>query len=76
MDHGDFTIGSTFWTASGEWRCTDIGRRTVIAIRIDPGRDASWYSGPPYAVMETVLDEDDLESCFPTEAEMREQMGG
>jgi hypothetical protein len=35
MKHGDFTIGGTFQCGEGEWRCTDIGTRTIIAIRID-----------------------------------------
>ncbi len=35
MQHGDFRIGETFWCSGREWRCTDIGRRTIFAIRID-----------------------------------------
>lgn len=31
----DFVIGETFWCSGGLWRCTDIGTRTIIAIRID-----------------------------------------
>lgn len=76
MNHSDFSVGAPFWTTSGEWRCTDIGRRTVIAIRIERERDPSWYNGPTYAVAEIVFDEDDLEACFPTEAEMRAEMDG
>ena len=33
--------------------------------------DPSWLNGPPYAVAETVFDEDDLDGCYRTEAEMR-----
>lgn len=35
MQHSDFRIGETFWCGGRQWRCTDIGTRTVIAIRID-----------------------------------------
>lgn len=45
------------------WRCTDIGTRTVCAIKLD-APDDSWYRGPPYAVAEMCLDENDLKACF------------
>jgi len=35
MKHEDFAMGLEFYTASGKWRCTDIGTRTIVAIRID-----------------------------------------
>lgn len=35
MQCSDFRIGETFWCGGKQWRCTDIGTRTVIAIRID-----------------------------------------
>lgn len=75
VKHTDFKVGESFWICSKEWRCTDIGYRTVVAIKIEVGRDPSWYSGPPYAVVETVFDEDDIEICFTTEAEMKHAMG-
>jgi hypothetical protein len=31
----DFFIGLEFYTGSGKWRCTDIGTRVIVAIRID-----------------------------------------
>jgi len=34
MKHGDFSIGMQFMTDSGRWRCTDIGTRTIAAIKI------------------------------------------
>ena len=74
MKHSDFEIGTSFLTASGEWRCTDIGRRTITAIHIEPDRDPSWYSGPPYAVAEIVFDEYDLEGCYRTEVAMQEDL--
>ena len=64
------------------WRCTDIGTRTIVAIRIDrvevggspprrrtlSGAEAEaegWFRGPPYAVVESVFDENDIEGCAP-----------
>jgi hypothetical protein len=35
MQHKEFVIGETFWCGGGQWRCTDIGTRVVIAIRLD-----------------------------------------
>lgn len=63
MLHTDFAIGLEFSTAIGRWRCTDVGTRVIIAIRLD-APDDSWYHGPPYAVAESVLDENDLGGCW------------
>jgi hypothetical protein len=83
MRHADFWIGKEFWRDGRQWRCTDIGTRTIIAIRIDRvevgssalergrilGRAEAeaegWFNGPPYAVAESVFDEDDIEACSP-----------
>ena len=65
MKRADFQIGREFLTAAGRWRCTDIGKRTIAAIRLDHDDDPSWYAGPPYAVVETVFDEYDFEGCEP-----------
>jgi len=83
MQHSDFNIGAEFWCGGRQWRCTDIGRRTIIAIRVDrvevesgpPERRRilsraeaeaeGWFNGPPYAVVESVFDEYDLEGCSP-----------
>jgi hypothetical protein len=38
MKHNEFRIGGEFSTVIGgiqRWRCTDIGTRTILAIRID-----------------------------------------
>jgi len=35
MQHHEFRIGGTFWCSGRQWRCTDIGTRTIIAMRID-----------------------------------------
>jgi hypothetical protein len=65
MKRADFRIGCEFLTGSGRWRCTDVGKRTIAAIRLNHDDDPSWYNGPPYAVMETVFDEYDFEGCEP-----------
>lgn len=86
MKRDDFHIGVEFTCGDGTFRCTDVGTRTVVAIRIDEVSVASvnedgsvigrtigegaakadgWFDGPPYAVAETVFDEDDLEACEP-----------
>ena len=63
MKHSDFHIGLEFITAAGRWRCTDVGSRTVAAIRLDHDDDPGMYNGPPYAVVEPVFDEYDFEGC-------------
>ena len=35
MQHSEFEIGEEFWCSGRQWRCTDIGTRTIIAIRLD-----------------------------------------
>ena len=32
----DFVIGETFWTHAGTFRCTDIGARVVVAVKLGP----------------------------------------
>jgi hypothetical protein len=84
MKHSEFTIGDEFWCGGRQWRCTDIGKRTIVAIRIDrvevgsnesrlrrtldcAGAEAeAWFNGPPYAVSETVFDENDQDGCALT----------
>ncbi len=34
MRHDEFSIGKEFMTDAGQWRCTDIGTRTIAAIKI------------------------------------------
>ncbi len=35
MKHSDFTLGTVFWSSDRQWRCTDVGSRVIVAIRID-----------------------------------------
>jgi hypothetical protein len=69
MDHSEFTIGAEFMTNSGRWRCTDVGTRTIAAIRLDLDHDPTWYSGPPYKIVEHMFDEYGMEDCDPAPAE-------
>jgi hypothetical protein len=59
-------IGAEFEMSSSRWRCTDVGVRTLVAIKLDPATDSKWYGGPPYAEVETVIDEYDLPACTLT----------
>lgn len=63
MKHSDFRIGREFLTGSGRWRCTDVGKRTIAAIRLNHDDAPALYNGPPYAVAEFVFDEYDIEAC-------------
>lgn len=63
MTKSDFLIGTEFYTSTGKWRCTDVGTRVIVAIKLDR-EDASWFNGPPYAVAESVFDEYDFASCY------------
>jgi hypothetical protein len=63
MRLSDFHIGLEFWMSGSRWRCTDIGTRLVIAIKLDMDDDPRWYSGPPYAVCECPIDPHDLSAC-------------
>src|SRR5208282_4704566 len=65
MKHSDFHIGCEFLTGSGRWRCADVGKRTIAAIRLNHDDDPSWYNGPPYAIVESVFDEYGIEGCGP-----------
>lgn len=63
MRHDEFQMGLAFVCGGRLWRCTDVGTRTIAAIPLDRDHDPSWYHGPPYALAETVFDEDDQQGC-------------
>jgi hypothetical protein len=65
MKHSDFSIGCEFLTATGRWRCTDVGTRTIAAIKLEYDGDPGAYNGPPYGIVEHVFDEDGIEGCSP-----------
>jgi|SaaInlV_165m_DNA_1040744.scaffolds.fasta_scaffold23659_2 hypothetical protein len=56
----DFKIGTIFRSGGGRFLCTDVGQRTVIAIRYTP-RDPKNMDGPPYFLAEHVFAEFDIE---------------
>ncbi len=58
MKHAEFHIGLEFMSATGRWRCTDVGTRVVVAIKLD-GDPRNW-TGSPYSIVETVFDEYDF----------------
>ena len=62
MIKDEFRTGRTFYTASGKRRCTDIGTRVIVAIKLDQ-EDPRNYNGPPYSIAELVFDEYDMEGC-------------
>lgn len=66
MNLSDFYIGLEFTAGPFWWRCTDVGTRTVVAVRLVE-EDLIWYKGPPYMVEEVVLDEKQIASCHLTQ---------
>jgi len=73
MKHADFRIGCEFLMGGCRWRCTDVGTRTIVAIKLEHDDDPSWYNGPPYAVAEAALDEYDIEGCERVPKSKRER---
>ena len=76
MNLSDFVIGQDFYNAVGKWRCTDIGQRTITAIRWpddeelpDMGDLEGWLLGPPYVLPEVVFDEKDMGLAYRSLAE-------
>ena len=73
MTKSEFEIGKTFILCGKLWQCTDIGTRTVAAIKREHENDPSWYHGPPYAISERVIDENDMEVCYKTIEEYQKE---
>lgn len=68
----DFRIGFAFLSTGGvRYRCTDVGTRTIVAIRLCHD-DPVWYQGPPYVVREVVFDEAQIAICYPNELALLE----
>jgi len=57
MKKEDFSIGHEFYTASGKWRCTDIGTRVITAIQVDQVT-ASKHDGQGEPTTEIVTDDE------------------
>lgn len=73
-----FKIGQKFYMSCRPWVCTDVGTRTIVGIELTSKieADPSWLDGPPYAVAEHVIDENDLRSCSlepPTPEELEQR---
>ena len=68
MKPTNFHIGLEFFCRPFRYRCTDIGSRTVAAIRLVED-EPIWYEGPPYMIREVVLDEADLRDAFLSDEE-------
>ena len=45
MQHSQFHIGLEFWCEDRRFRCTDIGSRVVVAIRVDGAEITSVENG-------------------------------
>ncbi|MFX1684898.1 DUF29 domain-containing protein [Paraburkholderia sp. A1RO-5L] len=60
ISHDEFQIGMEFYTESGRWRCTDVGTRTIAAVKVEDGPEAV----PPYSVAEHVFDEYDFGGLY------------
>jgi hypothetical protein len=67
MQHHEFRIGGLFWTAMGQFKCTDVGSRTIVAGGY--GTPESRLDGPPYKFNELVFNERDIAGCYPSVAE-------
>lgn len=64
MEISDFYPGLVFNSAGGlEYRCTDVGTRTVLAVLLS-GVDPIFVQGPPYIQTEEVFAEHELKQCF------------
>lgn len=86
MRHSQFYIGRRFLSGGQLWMCTDWGRRTIIAVSLEPfvpagnydrelkinPEEDGWLDGPPYALEEIVFDEDDLPACEPIDEPNKE----
>lgn len=60
MEKEDFQIDGEFYTQTGKWRCTDIGSRVIVAVKI---RDRSGVCLRDQAGAEFVFDEYDFGGC-------------
>lgn len=76
MAHADFRIGTAFSSGGHIWLCTDVGTRTVIALRMGQaerrnaglpvGREEGGsYDSSQGAHVESLFGEDDFPDCAP-----------
>jgi hypothetical protein len=66
MRHSEFSIGMTFFTAAGAWRCTDVGTRVIVAISLEPRINVrSTRSGDGTFTEEQCLSDDPADLAGP-----------
>lgn len=63
MNIREFIIGDYFYYNNGKYKCTDIGTRTISAIKILGDENTSIYQGPPYKVTEILFNLDEIKLC-------------
>lgn len=61
MKLSEFRIGEVFRTGSGEWVCTDIGTRTILAVEKE---EYERNSGQLIYCDEVVFFDYDFEGCW------------
>jgi hypothetical protein len=82
MNHKAFRIGEYFYLDRNKYLCTDVGKRTICAVRADFSDVTTWKNGktkiekrkltmkniggPPYWLAELVIDEYEMEVCHKT----------
>ncbi|WP_082913596.1 hypothetical protein [Caballeronia udeis] len=62
--HSDFRIGTEFYTEAGLWRCTDIGTRTIVAVKVENGYPSPEHHPPFSDAVEMVFDEYDFDGLY------------
>ena len=45
MGKDEFSIGLEFWSGDRQFRCTDVGSRTIVAIRVDSTEITIYQAG-------------------------------
>ena len=67
FDFADARVGDRFECNRRQWQITDKGSRVIVAVLLDEKAmaDSTWLDGPPYALAETVFDEDDFAAMSP-----------
>lgn len=72
VKHSEFSIGTRFRNVVGIWICTDVGTRTIAAIRLPDDTEEErmgatleqWLQGPPYVLEERLFNEKDLRLVY------------
>lgn len=60
MKHSDFHIGIEFFTASGKWRCNDVGTRVIVAVSLEPRAIVRISTDPTGKQVKKIFVSDDL----------------